>query len=106
MSDGLNPSQLTVLCWLFVGIHLIALPPFLWALRRGQFQGKEQAEWTLDDSDVSAAAPAKTPMTPRRARWMIAILLTLGAFMLSSTLITTFIAVHAAAHPATGKCPF
>lgn len=62
MSEGLNPAQLTALCIIFVVFHLIAVPPFVWAMRRGQFRGAEQAEWTLDDPESPLAVPVTMPL--------------------------------------------
>ena len=106
MSEGFHPTQIIALCGVFVVFHLIALPPFLWAMSRGQFRGKEQWEWTLDDAEAPDAIPAMTPMTPRRARWMLAVLATLGMLTLSSIVLTLVFAMSAPAHPAVGKCPF
>ncbi len=106
MSEGLNPAQLTALCIIFVVFHLIAVPPFVWAMRRGQFRGAEQAEWTLDDPESPLAVPVTMPLTPRRARWMLGALITLGVLMLSSIILTLVFAMSAPAHPTVGKCPF
>lgn len=101
-----SPTQFTALCVIFIGLHVIALPAFVWALRRGQFRGREQAEWHLDDPESPAAPPATTPITGRRAHWMLGILGTLAVLMLGSVFLIMFVALHATAHPATGKCPF
>ena len=101
-----NPLQFTALCVIFVGLHVLALPAFVWALRRGQFRGREQIEWHLDDAESPAALPALTPVTARRARWMLGILGTLAVLMLASVFLVAFVALYATAHPATGKCPF
>lgn len=102
----LSPLQLTALCSVFVGLHLIALPPFLWALRHRQFSGRQQREWPLDDTESPAALPAMTPRNVRRARWMLGILGVLALTMLASVFLVMFVALQATAHPASGKCPF
>jgi hypothetical protein len=101
----LNSIQLTTLCVVFVGLHLLALPAFVFALRGKQFSGRQQREWHLDDAE---ALPLTTPASPmsRRARWMLGILGTLAVTMLASVLLVMFVALHATAHPAVGKCPF
>lgn len=101
-----SPIQFTALCALFIGLHVIALPAFVWALRRGQFRGREQVEWRLDDLEAPAAPPAMLPLTARRARWMLTILGALAVLMLASVFLVMFVALYATAHPATGKCPF
>lgn len=102
----LNPSQLTILCFVFVGIHLIAVPAFVWALRGRQFCGREQSEWHLTDPKAPSVLPTTDPVTSRRVRWMLGILGTMAVMMLASVLLVMFVALHATAHPATGKCPF
>lgn len=102
----LSPLQLTTLCSVFVGLHLIALPPFLWALRHRQFSGREQKEWYLDDPEVPAAPPAEVYRNVRGSRWLLAILSFLALTMLASVFLVMFVALHASAHPAAGKCPF
>ncbi len=102
----LDPTQFTTLCAIFIGIHVIALPSFVWAVRRGQFRGREQREWHLDDSETSAAPPAMSPANVRRMRWMLSILGALAVIMVSSIFLVMFVALHATTHPATGKCPF
>ena len=102
----LNPVQLTTLCVIFVGLHLLALPAFVWALRGRQFSGRQQIEWTLDDPEEPSALPATVSVMPGRARWMLGVLGTLAVLMLSSVLLVMFVALNATAHPATGKCPF
>ena len=102
----LTPIQLTTLCVIFVGLHVLALPAFVWALRRGQFRGREQVEWHLDDPEAPAAPPALMPVTTRRARRMLGILGTLAVLMLASIFLVMFVALYATSHPATGKCPF
>ena len=101
-----SPTQFIALCVIFIGLHVVALPAFVWALRRGQFRGKEQIEWHLDDSDILTAPPAMTPLNARKARWMIGVLGTLGALLIASVFLVMFVALNATAHPATGKCPF
>lgn len=101
-----NPLQFTALCVIFIGFHVVALPAFVWALRRGQFRGKEQIEWHLEDPETDAALPAMTPLNARRARWMVGVLGTLGVLMLASVFLVMFVALYSTGHPATGKCPF
>jgi len=102
----LTSTQMITLGLIFVGLHVVALPPFVWALRRGQFRGREQSEWRLDDPESPAAPPALSPVTARRARWMLGVLGALAVLMLGSVFLVIFVALHATAHPATGKCPF
>jgi len=108
MSDGLTPDQLTTLCAVFFGFHILALPLFFWALRDRQFSGAEQRVWSLDDQETLSITQASKPPDPKRVRWMLSILMTFGTLMLSSILLMMVIALHATAHPgsATGKCPF
>ena len=101
-----NPLQFTALCVIFVGLHVLALPAFVWALRRGQFRGREQIEWHLDDSDGPAAPPTLPAADARRARWMLGFLGTLAVLMLASIFLVVSVALYATAHPATGRCPF
>ena len=101
-----NPLQFTTLCIIFVGLHVLAVPAFVWALRQGQFRGREQIEWHLDDVESPSAPPAQVVVTARRARWMVGILGTLAVLMLASVFLVMFVALNATAHPATGKCPF
>ena len=84
----------------------VALPAFVWALRRGQFRGKEQIEWHLDDTEALVAPPNLSPLNVRRTHWMLGILSTLAVLMLGSVFLVMFMALQATAHPATGKCPF
>lgn len=102
----LTSAQITTLCAVFIGFHLLALPPFLWAMRHKQFRGHEQAEWHLDDAEAPAAPPAQIPVSPTRARWMAGTLITLAVLMASSTILTTVYALYASSHPSSGKCPF
>ena len=101
-----NPPQFTALCIIFAGLHVLALPAFVWALRRGQFRGREQIEWHLDDAESPSAPPASVTVTARRSRWMLGILGTLAVLMMASVFLVMFVALNATAHPATGKCPF
>ncbi len=106
--DDFNPTQLITLCCVFIGFHLIAVPAFLWAMRHRQFSGREQIEWNLD-TGVSPETPLPSMQTgpmPLRARVMLSILSVLGIGMLASILLVLVTALHATAHPATGKCPF
>ncbi len=102
----MNPTQLTTLCFVFVGLHLLAVPAFVWALRGRQFSGRQQSEWHLDDPETSSVVPVTDPISARRARWMLGVLGTMAVTMLASVLLIMFVALHATAHPATGKCPF
>ena len=102
----LDPTQLTTLLAIFIGIHIVALPSFVWAVRRGQFRGREQREWHVDEAEAPTVLPAMSPANARRARWMLGILGTMAVIMLSSILLVMFVALNATAHPATGKCPF
>ena len=40
--DDFNPTQLITLCAVFIGFHVLALPAFIWGMRRRQFAGREQ----------------------------------------------------------------
>ena len=102
----MTPLQITALCVLFLGFHVVAIPAFVWALRGGQFRGPEQAAWNLDDGEPPAAPPTLTPLTPRKARWMLGLLVTMGVLMLSSVLLTVVLATQATNHPTAAKCPF
>jgi len=102
----LDPTQFTTLLAIFIGIHVVALPSFVWAVRRGQFRGREQREWYIDESESASGPPVMSPENARRARWMLGILGGMAAIMLSSIFLVMFVALHATAHPATGKCPF
>ena len=109
MDDGFTPAQLTTLCIIFVGFHLLALPAFFWAMRHRQFTGREQRVWTLDDS--AEALPSDSPSYPRdpcRVRWMLGILVFFGALMLSAIFLTVLMALTVPTHPgaAGAKCPF
>ena len=105
--DDFSPHQLIVLCSVFIGIHLVALPSFLWAMRHRQFSGREQKEWNLDN-DVSPEAPiAALPPAPlpAKARLLLGVLSIFALSMLGSVLLVVFTALHAAAHPAAGVIP-
>ena len=106
--DDFNPLQLITLCCVFIGFHLVAVPAFLWAMRHRQFSGREQIEWNLETeaSPETPLPPMQTGPMPPKARVMLSILGVLGAGMLASIFLILFTALHAAAHPATGKCPF
>ena len=101
-----TPTQFIALCAIFIGVHVVALPAFVWAVRRGQFRGREQREWHLDDSDTLTAPPGLSPRNAVKARWMVGVLGTLGVLMIASVFLVMFVALNATAHPATGKCPF
>ena len=106
--DQFNPTQLTILCLVFVGFHVLALPLFIWAMRRRQFVGREQKEWNLDDGsapDAPVAPLPPTPITPK-ARVMLAILGVFATGMIGSIFLVLYTAFHATAHPALGKSPF
>jgi len=102
----LNPLQTIALISVFIGLHLLALPIFLWALRSRQFSGHEQRAWTLDDGEAPMAPPAVVAVSARRARWMVGTLATLAVAMLGTVVMTLVLALYGSAHPATGKCPF
>lgn len=102
----LNPLQNVALISLFIGLHLIALPAFLWGLRSRQFSGREQSVWTLDDGEVPAAPPAAVAVSARRARWMVGILAALAVATLGSVILTLVLAMSGGAHPTTGNAPF
>jgi hypothetical protein len=84
------------------------VPAFLWAMRHRQFSGREQIEWNLDTgaSPETPLSPVQTGPMPIRARVMLSILSVLGIGMLASIFLVLFVALHATAHPAIGKCPF
>jgi len=107
MNEALNPSQLTTLCIVFVAFHLLALPAFYWALRQKQFSGSEQREWSLDGSEVAFSDPPR-PISARKTRAMMAVLMTFGVLTLSSIALTLAAAYRVPAHAAAsgGKCPF
>lgn len=106
--DNFNPTQMITLCLIFVGFHALALPPFLWAMRHRQFAGREQKEWNLDSGmspEMPIADAPAMPLSPK-ARVLLGILSVVAVTMLASIFLTVFVAMHATAHPATGKCPF
>ena len=107
MNESLNPSQLTTLCVVFVAFHLLALPAFYWALRQKQFSGAHQREWSLESSEAAFSDSSK-PISARKARVMMAVLMTFGVLTLSSIVLTLIVALYAPAHAAAtgGKCPF
>ncbi len=102
----LNPLQTIALLSIFIGLHVIALPAFLWALRSRQFSGHEQQVWTLDDGEAPMAPPAAIAVSARRARWMVATLGTLAVATLGTLVLTLVLALYGGAHPATGRSPF
>ena len=102
----MTPIQIIALCVLFMGFHAVAIPAFVWAWRGGQFRGPEQAAWHLDQGEPPDALASLTPMTPRRARLMLGLFITMGVLMLSSVALTIVMASQPAAHSAAGKCPF
>jgi len=106
--DDFNPTQLIILCLVFVGFHVLALPLFIWAMRRRQFAGREQKEWNLDDGaapDTPVALLSPAPLT-RNARVMLTILGVFATGMIGSIFLVLYTALHATAHPAVGKSPF
>ncbi len=106
--DDFNPSQLITLCAVFIGFHVLALPAFVWGMRRRQFAGREQKEWNLDEAaspDVPLAPLASAPLT-QRARVMLGILGVFAATMLASVALTLYVAMHAVAHAAVGQSPY
>jgi len=107
MNEALNPSQLTTLCIVFVAFHLLALPAFYWAVRHKQFSGSEQREWSLDGSDAAFSDNTR-PISARKARAMMAVLMTFGVLTVFSIALTLIVALHAPAHAAASgsKCPF
>ena len=107
MDESLNPAQITTLCVVFFGFHLLAVPAFWWAMRHRQFSGAEQRVWSLDDGETAPPVPA-APTDTRRVRWLLGTLMALGMLMLSAIALTMLMAFHAPTHPiaAGGKCPF
>ena len=106
--DDFNPTQLITLCAVFIGFHVLALPLFIWAMRRRQFAGPEQKEWNLDahvapDAPIAPLPPAPLP---KRARVMLGILGVFAAGMIASIFLVLYVAMHAAAHAAAGTRPF
>ena len=106
--DDFNPHQLIVLCSVFIGIHLVALPSFFWAMRHRQFSGREQKEWNLDNdaSPEAPIAPLLPALLPAKARLLLGVLSILAVSMLASVALVLFVATHAAAHPAAGPSPY
>ena len=105
--DDFNPTQLITLCAVFIGIHVLALPAFIWGMRRRQFVGREQKEWNLDDAaspDAPLAPMPPAPMT-KQARVLLGILSVFAAAMLASVVLVVYISLHAAAHAA-GRGPY
>lgn len=103
--DDFNPTQLIALCAVFIGFHVLALPAFLWGIRRRQFAGREQKEWNLDDAatpDAPLAAPPAVPLT-KKARLMLGILSVLAVAMMASVMFTIYAASHATVHAAAGQ---
>ena len=102
--DDFNPHQMITLCLVFVGIHVVAIPSFLWAMRHRQFAGREQKEWNLDSgaSPEAPIAPLPPAPLPPKARVMLGILSVLAAAMMASVFFVLYVAMHAASHPAAG----
>lgn len=106
--DDFNPTQLITLCAVFIGFHVLALPAFVWGMRRRQFAGREQKEWNLDDAASPDAPLAPLPAAPmtKKARLMLGILSVFAAAMLASVFWTLYVAMHATAHAAVGQNPY
>lgn len=100
--DDFNPTQLVTLCLVFVGFHVLALPAFVWGIRRRQFAGREQKEWNLDDAAGPDAPIVPLPAAPltKKARLMLGILSVFAAAMLAAVFWTLYAAIHATAHAA------
>ena len=105
--DDFNPTQLITLCAVFIGIHVLALPAFIWGMRRRQFAGREQKEWNLDDAASPDAPVAPVPPAPltKQARVMLGILSVFAAAMLASVVLVVYVSLHATAHAAVGQIP-
>ena len=106
--DDFSPLQLIILCSVFIGFHVLALPLFLWAMRHRQFTGREQKEWSLDDGGFPEMPlpPVQSGATPAKARVMLSILCVFAVTMLASIFLVLYTALHATAHPAVGSSPY
>lgn len=103
--DDFSPIQLITLCAVFIGFHVLALPAFIWGMRRRQFAGREQKEWNLDEAaspDAPIVQMSAAPLT-RQARVMLSILSVFAVAMIASVVLTVYIALHATAHAAVGQ---
>ena len=105
--DDFNPTQLITLCAVFIGFHVLALPAFVWGMRRRQFAGREQKEWNLDDAASPDAPLVPLPAAPltKKGRLMLGILSVFAAAMLASVFLTLYVATHATVHAAVGQSP-
>ena len=105
--DDFNPSQLITLCAVFIGFHVLALPAFIWGMRRRQFAGREQKEWNLDEAASPDAPLAPMPPVPltKQARVLLGILSVFAAAMLASVVLVVYVSLHATAHAAVGQVP-
>ena len=82
----MNTSQITQLCLLFVGLHLLALPAFVWAAKRRQLTLPDRAVYEVID-DMPEAAPALvSPSQKWRLRLMLSVIGAMFALMFLSTL--------------------
>ena len=106
--DDFNPLQLITLCLVFVGFHVLAVPLFIWAMRRRQFAGPEQKEWNLNSlvSPDAPIMPLPPAPLPKKARVMLSILGMFATGILASIFLILWTAMHAAPHPAVGRSPF
>ncbi len=106
--DDFNPTQLITLCAVFIGFHVLALPAFVWGMRRRQFAGREQKEWNLEDSAApdTPLAPLPAPPLTKKGRLMLGILSLFAASMLASVAVVVYAAMHAASHAAVGQSPY
>ncbi len=105
--DDFSPHQMITLCLVFVGIHVIAVPSFLWAMKHRQFVGREQKEWNLEaESPEAPLLPLGPAPLPTKARVMLGILSILAVLMLGAVVFTLVVALHAVAHPAAASPQF
>ena len=103
--DDFTPAQLITLCAVFIGIHVLAVPAFLWAMRHRQFSGREQKEWNINaDRPQVPTAPlsAGSAPLPVRARVMLGVLSVFALAMIASVFFVIYASMQAAAHPAVG----
>ncbi len=105
--DDFNPTQLITLCAVFIGFHVLALPAFIWGMRRRQFAGREQKEWNLDEAASPDAPLAPVPPAPltKQARVLLGVLSVFAAAMLASVVLVVYVSLHATAHAAVGQIP-
>ena len=106
--DDFNPTQLITLCAVFIGFHVLALPAFIWGMRRRQFAGREQKEWNLDEAASPDAPIAPSPPAPltKQVRVLLAILSVFAAAMLASVVLVVYVALHAAGHVGAVQNPY